>query len=349
MAASKSHVEIGYLEKSESWKLESRFFPSKVGGKPAWLDFKNIAIDLNCEQCSKPCIFLSQIYAPLPKNEHSYHRMLYVFICKDPDCCKPNNNSNFKVYRCHLPQTNEYYVPDEPKDEPSWHPESNVERYKKTCIVCGAFGPHQCGKCKVPKYCSREHQVLDWKSGHSKICGSGNEKISNTDILFPEFEIMTEPDYLDDDEELKSKGEKSEEEKMKEYQELISQGKAGTIQDVPPEVIEQLAVSKEDKFFKNYKERVSTCPDQVLRYERGGEPLWISKPIISEADIPTCEHCSGPRQFEFQILSTMLNDLNVDSLGKSIDWGTLVVYTCKNNCDNGPAYKKEFLHKQDII
>lgn len=33
---------IGFLDKTDKWRLESRFFPSKVGGKPAWLDLKNL-------------------------------------------------------------------------------------------------------------------------------------------------------------------------------------------------------------------------------------------------------------------------------------------------------------------
>lgn len=350
MAANNSHVEIGYLEKSESWKLESRFFPSKVGGKPAWLDLKNIEIDLSCGQCSKPCIFLCQIYAPISTNAYSYHRTIFIFICKDPNCCKPNENSNFKVYRCHLPQINEFYVPEEPNDEPSWHPECTIDKFKKTCIVCGAAGPHQCGKCKGPKYCSREHQVMDWKSGHNKVCGTSKEIKSNCDVLFPELEIMTEPEYEDEEDEIpEAKHQKSEAEKLKEFEDLVAEGKGGTLQDLPAEVIEQLALNKEDKFFKNYKEKLKICPDQVLRYEKGGEPLWISKHNLMDEDIPKCDNCNGPRQFEFQILSTMLNYLNVDSLDKSIDWGTLVVYTCKNNCNNGFSYKKEFLYKQDAI
>ena len=32
-------VDLGFLETEfESWEVESRHFPSKVGGRPAWLD-----------------------------------------------------------------------------------------------------------------------------------------------------------------------------------------------------------------------------------------------------------------------------------------------------------------------
>lgn len=44
----------------------------------------------------------------------------------------------------------------------------------------------------------------------------------------------------------------------------------------------------------------------------------------------------------------LLNSINVASSASSIDWGVLCVYTCKNSCDDGVAYKQEFIYKQDI-
>ena len=45
----------------------------------------------------------------------------------------------------------------------------------------------------------------------------------------------------------------------------------------------------------------------------------------------------------------MLNFLQLDSLSEQgVDWGTLMVYICEENCDDGPAYKEEYLWKQDF-
>jgi pre-rRNA-processing protein TSR4 len=46
-------VELGFVEEKESWKLSSAYFVSKVGGKPSWLDLKNIPkqSDLKCPNC----------------------------------------------------------------------------------------------------------------------------------------------------------------------------------------------------------------------------------------------------------------------------------------------------------
>lgn len=45
----------------------------------------------------------------------------------------------------------------------------------------------------------------------------------------------------------------------------------------------------------------------------------------------------------------MLNYLKLDKVGEQgVDWGTLLVYVCENNCDEGPSYKSEFIWKQDF-
>lgn len=45
----------------------------------------------------------------------------------------------------------------------------------------------------------------------------------------------------------------------------------------------------------------------------------------------------------------MLNHLRLDSVSEiGVDWGTLLIYVCEENCDKGPSYKNEFLWKQDF-
>lgn len=102
---------------------------------------------------------------------------------------------------------------------------------------------------------------------------------------------------------------------------------------------------KSDKAFNKFKKRIAYQPEQILRYDKDGEPLWVSgESTIKKADVPSCPQCGGPRSFEFQIMPQLLNDLG----NETIDWGTLAVYTCKKSCSDGPAYKKEFIWQQDF-
>ncbi|XP_067011362.1 programmed cell death protein 2 [Anabrus simplex] len=356
---------IGYLEEAVSWKLESRFFPSKVGGKPAWLDLLNLPSndDLKCPKCRNPCMFLCQVYAPLDELDFCFHRTIFIFLCVDPDCCEENENRTFKVFRCQFGRKNDFYPYDPPIDDESWRPDLKAEKYHKLCIVCGAKGTSHCGRCKKVFYCSRQHQIVDWKTGHKEICQTGQVPTEAKSMrclwLLPEFELLTAREDEDGSEETVSDetsddedDNDNEEARLEEFRNLVQRGQAGTFQDNPAvdQDLLQMANENEDKEFFKFRSKVVKFPQQVLRYERGGEPLWLaSSNIPSSGDIPPCQYCGSPRDYELQILPQMLNHLALDGVGKSVDWGVLVVYTCRKSCnDEGPAYKEEFIWKQDI-
>lgn len=58
-----SSVDLGFLEKCEPWLLTNKFFPSKCGGRPAWLELENLpnVNELKCEQCNSELVFLCQV------------------------------------------------------------------------------------------------------------------------------------------------------------------------------------------------------------------------------------------------------------------------------------------------
>lgn len=61
-----AEVVLGFLEEAERWRLLSPQFPSKVGGKPAWLSLRGLPelAQLECEICRLPLVFLLQVRAP---------------------------------------------------------------------------------------------------------------------------------------------------------------------------------------------------------------------------------------------------------------------------------------------
>ena len=50
----------------------------------------------------------------------------------------------------------------------------------------------------------------------------------------------------------------------------------------------------------------------------------------------------------FQVLPQLLNHLDTDSLNGGIDFGTLLVFTCSDNCTPSTSYVQEFVWKQDF-
>ena len=63
-----------------------------------------------------------------------------------------------------------------------------------------------------------------------------------------------------------------------------------------------MAAAEDDKAFRAFKTRISQSPDQVLRYQRDGNPLWLSEVHVpTEANISLCDYCGSKRVFEFQV------------------------------------------------
>ncbi|GES88346.1 programmed cell death protein 2 [Rhizophagus clarus] len=324
-ASSTAVVELGFAEPPES-PLIAENFPSKIGGRPAWLNPEHILLadQVRCEVCCKPMILLVQLYTPEDYPPEAFHRTIYVFCCKNGSCHKIAWQKSFKVFRSQLPKDNIYWA----ENESSLDNTTKKKPFAKQCIVCGLLGSKMCGKCNQVNYCSKEHQIEHWTSGQHKIhCNT----ISTTSIieehnnqcrklvLFPEFEIVTEQEGRDQEEENED--------------------------------------GERDAFLK-FQKRIEPHPEQILRYnrleyesEKNPGPLWVSdidKPTVQ--DINPCPHCGQERTMEFQILSTLLNYLEINHLQQSsLDWGTLLIYSCKNNCHiENMYYINEILWRQNF-
>lgn len=83
-------VDLGFLEECDPWLLINTYFPSKVGGRPAWLDVESIpTIDqLKCSECGKQLAFLCQVctYCGIlmgifKEKTHHHCNILLFFTC----------------------------------------------------------------------------------------------------------------------------------------------------------------------------------------------------------------------------------------------------------------------------
>lgn len=136
---------------------------------------------------------------------------------------------------------------------------------------------------------------------------------------------------------------------LEKFEKLVREGKSGSLSAA--EIEKYAGDEKKDRTFQRFVRVTKRAPKQVVRYSRGGKPLWVSDNEVPES-VPNCDFCGGPRIFEFQLMPQLLASLGLDSgLDQaSIDWGVLVVYSCRDSCDatGGPAYKKEFLFRQNV-
>jgi len=349
-------VELGFVsdEDVNPNLLHSAFFPSKVGGRPSWLHLSSLPppAALQCQVCKKPSVFLMQIYAPIEGRPSCFHRTVFLFICRDATCSASNDSSNIRAYRSQLPRRNPFYSFDPPDynakkvDLTSFKSASD---FQTLCVVCGCPGPKCCSGCRNRNFCSKEHQKIDWTlGGHKGSCNRTPTEPAmdhNALFLFPQHQIDTEAE--EDGEDGKKGREVDPEEELNKAK--------GYSTDFSETELEAMATQESTAFksFTAFKKRVARAPDQILRYCRGGEPLWIAD--SPTPTVPPCHLCGSPRTFELQIMPQLLTHLNVDDVNKSIDWGVISVFTCSISCDipdptdpTQSAYVQEFVVKQDV-
>ncbi|NXJ74932.1 PDCD2 protein, partial [Trogon melanurus] len=289
------------------------------------------------------------------------------FACRGAACyCLPGPRGPLCVFRNQLPRQNDTYPeeppPEELPPEPLAAPPARLRSGATLCRVCGCLGPRTCGRCRRAAYCGPEHQELDWRWGHREACrqltagGDSADVIpEHNEFLFPEYEVLIEPEEpefpADGSVDTNDEQEAVDTSKGRKEQEEVGATGSATFQSLDEETLEAMAKheTEEDKIFQTFKEQIAAEPEQIIRYCRGGKgPVWVSgENIPKEEDIPNCL-CGAKRIFEFQIMPQLLNHLEVDSLGESIDWGTLVVYTCADNCGESSEYLEEFIWKQDF-
>lgn len=147
-------VDVGLIDDEEidslkpedrqllAMRLSSPFFPSKVGGKPAWLDYTNVPratadssssssssksqMHLTCETCKSQLTFLLQLYAPISQTDKFYaelesssacfHRSLFVFVCTNTACMRKTT----RIVRSQLARQNNVYAYDAPPQEDAY-------------------------------------------------------------------------------------------------------------------------------------------------------------------------------------------------------------------------------------
>ncbi|OAA65300.1 pdcd2 domain protein [Niveomyces insectorum RCEF 264] len=118
--------------------------------------------------------------------------------------------------------------------------------------------------------------------------------------------------------------------------------------------------SSMDAAFQKFADRVAQNPEQVIRYEFSGQPLFYNKDDAVAAvwgegqhraggdphasittvlashsanRLPPCPNCRARRVFEVQLMPHAIDLLEADELGlEGMDWGTVVVGVCERDC-----------------
>lgn len=119
--------------------------------------------------------------------------------------------------------------------------------------------------------------------------------------------------------------------------------------------------SSMDKTFQRFADSLAQNPEQILRYEFGGQPLLYSRSDTvgkllgidqgrhanvkvqvsangersssSSSRIPRCTNCGSSRVFELQLTPHAIAELEADELSiDGMDWGTIIIGCCSQDC-----------------
>ncbi|KAK3586101.1 hypothetical protein CHS0354_033221 [Potamilus streckersoni] len=109
------------------------------------------------------------------------------------------------------------------------------------------------------------------------------------------------------------------------------------------EKYEKTAVAHGDVFFHKFRNKISPCPQQCVRYDWNGIPLYINKPSPLSAEQTTCSECGCLRVFELQLMPALVPYLHLpQSIDPAVEFGTVLIYTCKASCwKDGDTNKSE--------
>jgi pre-rRNA-processing protein TSR4 len=270
------------------------------------------------------------------------------------------------------------------------------------CALCGCAATAYCGRCKDEWYCSRGCQSIDWRVAHRDTCQGGANSAETRPVedlpaaeserrkwLFKEFQIVNEgcPTPGGGCSEHGSDRDASDnvlgttQQHGKKHQDAKSSSKTSTLaaaaakaagiepslqdasaEELPNSLFRSARRQREDSAFRRFSEMMRDAPDQIVRYWRGGRPLWAARGGRPSGDTQTCKRCGGSTIFEFQALPQLLYVLGVDAGGQSslasrcggLDFGTIAIFSCAAACGAGPTadggweYIEEIAHVQKI-
>ncbi|XP_062245150.1 programmed cell death protein 2-like isoform X1 [Platichthys flesus] len=337
----------------------SSYLTNKVGGQPDWLPGIS-SLCPRCARCGAPLSHVVQVYCPLEASP--YHRSLHLFACPGPGCSRGPQGWRVLRSQC-LENQGPQRAPSRPA--PAQEAPLAATDWCDTADDWGLEEEEGCGggvvkeqedvmkeqvqeeeedvmKEQVPE---EEEDVMKeqvQEEAAAPEAGSLSSRLqdlslgeSHHDLLvFRSFfiSVVQEADLWGEEDELEHA-----QELLREYEgrEGVTVRKLEGGEGGGEEKYEKSRARHGDAFFSRFMKRISLCPQQILRYCRGGGTLFISEPPPHVAQVVSaCGSCGGARTFELQLMPALVSLLQRTDGGAELEleFGTVLVFTCVNSC-----------------
>lgn len=295
---------VAYLRRHKKGELFDPYCDSKFGITPTLADPLCQPQDLTCGTCGKQLSFLFQLGTAY---KETVRRVILVYICKE----HLEEAVGWRVYR-HSSVVENAAAPkmsafDEMNSLSSWVSDLDLVLPKKSeGIVLGSDNSQ--------RIIIEEDFVtpLETKAdnGHSEALFTAYKQRNRDDI--------DEEDRIDIDNIIYNRG------------------------DTSPSDDESIADSDDisvDPCLLEFQDYVSQRPGAVIRYHWAGRPLVLEEGTNVSA---SCGNCGEILVFEFQALPEFMKHISQRISSKaSMHIGSVLFYTCKNDCQTGGGFIQE--------
>ncbi|KAL6106182.1 pdcd2l [Pungitius sinensis] len=313
------------------------FLTNKVGGLPDWPPHV-CPPPPRCARCGAPLTHVVQVYCPLGGSP--YHRNLHLFACPRAACS--GRADGWKVLRSQsLEEAPSRPDPAQEAPRPAtdwcdsaddWGVEEEEDGWGAGAGVEEAAAP-QTHEDPLDLEVSRLQDLCLAPPPRPEAPPPQPE----APVLRAYFVGVVEESDLcgEEDADLRHA-----QRLLREYERREGGVTAGDTQDGGEEKYEKTRARHGDAVFSGFMKRISLCPQQVLRYCRGGQPLCVSSP--PGAAPPPCPSCGGGRTFELQLMPALVALLRwTDGGGEAEpEFGTVLVYTCQSSCWAGSVLEE---------
>lgn len=309
---------------------------SKLGGKPVYMapnaqEISDAVRPLTtCGVCGDQMFLLLQCYCPLPDGNEDWNRMKYVFCCNNATCCQQPQRSWVS-----LSVTSSSYDEAAEKGEGEVEEDDEVEEMPAAQHHAPNAFP-AAGIDIVDEPAKSNVTVLNSEEQHF-LAEYERRELKQRKIA-----------------EMRARGEEPDE------QEILEAGMTREdAEDMEKEI--DLKNKASDVAFDKFRKRIERCPKQVIRYQPGGQPLFMNPSSLKDIKVPACGRCGGPQAMELQIMPTVIFLLKtadyvrasatsrapltyaaasaevsaevkeaVRAAGEGVDFATVTCYNCRN-------------------